>query len=762
MQTRATKYTVECEKNDVNCSESSTKKEARKKYQRDWAKKKRQQIKECPEKYEEHNRNERERWKRRMHNLGKENEEFKENRRVYMKNYRARVKEARKQTNTYSNDCSGIKTISRQKIAGRKQILRNRSKTVRELQRVRNESNELKKRCTILQRKIWRLKKKQEKNNVDSKNPQKIVNKILKNKFVNRDLKKRLIIGEALKLEMKHSLLNLRSRKTKNNFYNVFQGTVLHKHKLLGECKEFLSIKSMRKFRQGYKLNETVTRNNRMQVLKNSVKTFFVRDDNSYIAPGKNATITRNKVKMQKRYMSDTLKELYKKYQNETASKISYAAFCKQRPFYVIPPNVASRETCLCITHENMKLITTALFFNNIISMKVPRIAIEKICCNANSTVCLLRKCTKCKNNKITYSNYNEDKIVQRKMWITEKINRISGKTNNPIVVQRTVKKVITESVKVCLQVFEATLIKFMAHTARISHQYRTIQDLRERISAKDMMLHIDFAENYSCKYGREPQSVHFGASREQITLHTGVVYTRNKTKSFCTISESLKHDSAAIVAHLIPILYKYLEENSKIKNLHFVSDSPTTQYRNKNTFYLLSTYLPKYFEQIESITYNFTEPGHGKSAADGIGSIIKRTADTAVAHGTDISNLNNLIETLELKLRNVFIKVVTSEDIDEINKIPCNHVQTFKGTMSVRQWTWKKENDKVIHFNSLSCYDCPRGEKCVHYNVGNPWCIKESNKNNKKVGFKQIKESVKAKKVDPKCHRNKKRQRVK
>ena len=65
--------------------------------------------------------------------------------------------------------------------------------------------------------------------------------------------------------------------------------------------------------------------------------------------------------------------------------------------------------------------------------------------------------------------------------------------------------------------------------------------------------MHVDFSENFVCKMHSEI----FGASKKQLTLHTGVAHTGNKTaksKTFCTVSEGLPHDPAGIRAHLIPV----------------------------------------------------------------------------------------------------------------------------------------------------------------------------------------------------------------
>lgn len=64
-----------------------------------------------------------------------------------------------------------------------------------------------------------------------------------------------------------------------------------------------------------------------------------------------------------------------------------------------------------------------------------------------------------------------------------------------------------------------------MKHVAAIKHQYKFIKSLKETIKESDILLHIDFSENFSCKYFEEIQSIHFGASRKQISIHTGVTY---------------------------------------------------------------------------------------------------------------------------------------------------------------------------------------------------------------------------------------------
>lgn len=90
-----------------------------------------------------------------------------------------------------------------------------------------------------------------------------------------------------------------------------------------------------------------------------------------------------------------------------------------------------------------------------------------------------------------------------------------------------------------------------------------------------------------------------------------------------CTISSCVRHDAAAIWAHLIPLIQHALEINSFITTLHFLSDLPRSQYQNKLMY---KTQIKNDFEYISRITWNYTEAGCGKGAPDGVSAVLKRT----------------------------------------------------------------------------------------------------------------------------------------
>lgn len=128
-----------------------------------------------------------------------------------------------------------------------------------------------------------------------------------------------------------------------------------------------------------------------------------------------------------------------------------------------------------------------------------------------------------------------------------------------------------------------------MIHVAYIHHQCSTMDQLKENLQDTEVLVHIDFSENYSCKYSTEVQSVHFGASREQVTLHTGVCYARKNgvksTLSFCLLSPDLRHDPSAIWAHLIPVLKTSLTNFLSFKSYTSLVTVPVPNTETKRCF---------------------------------------------------------------------------------------------------------------------------------------------------------------------------------
>jgi hypothetical protein len=107
---------------------------------------------------------------------------------------------------------------------------------------------------------------------------------------------------------------------------------------------------------------------------------------------------------------------------------------------------------------------------------------------------------------------------------------------------------------------------------------------------------------------------------------------------AFATLSSSFRHDPCAIWAYLRPVLQWLCDEVPDVEIVYFISDSPATQYRSKSNFYLFSKLIFEYCPKtLRAATWNYLEAGHGKGAADGVGGVLKRSADRIVSHGKDL-----------------------------------------------------------------------------------------------------------------------------
>ena len=104
----------------------------------------------------------------------------------------------------------------------------------------------------------------------------------------------------------------------------------------------------------------------------------------------------------------------------------------------------------------------------------------------------------------------------------------------------------------------------------------------KRSLSSHECIIHVDFSENYLCKYSAEIQAVHFGASHQQATMHTGVLYAGEDANPlcFCTISQSKQKGPPAIWQHLDPVLDFIKARHPSVSVVHFFCDGPCTQYR--------------------------------------------------------------------------------------------------------------------------------------------------------------------------------------
>nr|CAI5824041.1 unnamed protein product [Callosobruchus analis] len=465
-------------------------------------------------------------------------------------------------------------------------------------------------------RKIYHYKKKMEqykransKNNPDTPNTK--LQAMCDTPEDRKEVVKKALFGEVLNEQLKENYANLKTLKEKQIFGKVLSGRLVDKYKLWASKNSTISYKRAQRAHQSTLLPTTQSRQDStaFKYIK-VVRKYYEDDENSRIGAGKRECVTRKGVKKQKRYLLGTIGNLYKKFKAETSVKISYQTFCRLRPFWVFIPKVNARDTCVCIKHSNIDLKLSALHSRKILPYNSHIKLLENTCCNRYDEQCLSRICQRCINKNPHYREFDDSKPIQFKKWVAEKQVYKDPKSKQTRTVTKYIKKYL------------------------IFVHYKAVKALKQNISDKEAIIHMDFSENYCTKYGQEIQAYHFGGSRLQLSLHTVIIYTKGSTKPYCTVSQNTTHSPAAIWVHLQPI-FRSLPPN--ITCVHFVSDGPVTQYRNKTMFYILASRLHLEVPNVEKFSWNFSESGHGKGAPDGVGAACKRTADAVVAAGEKI-----------------------------------------------------------------------------------------------------------------------------
>lgn len=131
--------------------------------------------------------------------------------------------------------------------------------------------------------------------------------------------------------------------------------------------------------------------------------------------------------------------------------------------------------------------------------------------------------------------NRPSSKVVTVTQWCQEKVD-ISVQGGERRVSTITIKKDIQMKEDELVAQFQDRLFIFMKHLFNIHWEHNAYTNVRESLTAKDALIHIDFSENYSCKLSNEIQSVHFRdhISRCLSTLECFIWKTRPQCPSAC------------------------------------------------------------------------------------------------------------------------------------------------------------------------------------------------------------------------------------
>ena len=121
----------------------------------------------------------------------------------------------------------------------------------------------------------------------------------------------------------------------------------------------------------------------------------------------------------------------------------------------------------------------------------------------------------------LNYDSLKDTILVTVSQW---KRIEVKGKTKMNVVEQEMSKERF-------ITFFMDQRKHFIEHVNRMLQQYDAVRYTKEHLPNNEILVQMDFAENYSCRNADEIQSAYFNPT--QVTLHQIVVYYRDEKWGF-------------------------------------------------------------------------------------------------------------------------------------------------------------------------------------------------------------------------------------
>jgi hypothetical protein len=429
--------------------------------------------------------------------------------------------------------------------------------------------------------------------------------------------------------------------------------------------------------------------------MENRVIMFLEREDNCRVQPGKSDVKTlENGQKKQTRVLTDYMKNLHLKFLAENSDVlISRTTFCRLRPKNVLLAAYISRNACLCLRHQNMAHKVQALKKLGVRISENP----ENLLLHDENVDELLKDLPE----NVTF-----------KVW--KKVQLENGVQKMKIVDEVMSKGSFSA-------MFKDQLGEFQQHVERVRKQYRELRNLKENLPPHEMILQMDFAENFSCRSLDEVQTAYW--NQTAVTLHPVVIYFKQNEKlchrSCVIISDDTNHSATTVLTFMDSIMphLKTLDDNVKV--VHYWTDSPSSQYRNRFIFDAVANHMALY--NVEA-RWNFFEAGHGKGPCDGLGGTTKRMADEAIRQGNaviqDANDFFKWAQSSSMKEVDFFFVGKPLID-DKKQQLLQKSIKPVKNTMKLHA-VWGGIDPSKLRTQETSCYcqQCLESNFCSFWNV--------------------------------------------
>lgn len=392
---------------------------------------------------------------------------------------------------------------------------------------------------------------------------------------------------------------------------------------------------------------------------KQFIKDFYLRDDISIQAPGKKDTLIVNGEIVPKRFMLLTVSESYELYKTERSiDYVGKSVFYELRPKYVQLSCKIPHNMCVCQYHANFAFILTSIA--EVITSFSPNFEtfLKSVCCNIENEQCMTSNCRNCvkdvKNDLVPLKYFSlMDKSMEWKHW---------RKVEDRIALTHT-----EGSLSDLLYELDAQLPFFKRHFFVKRSQQYYFEMKKRNIMAEDLVLQIDFAENYRLIFQNEVQSAHF--TYRQVTIFTCVAWLIGGVKSYAIISDKLTHNKFDVCCFLTKLVKMIKKAHGQFQNIYVFSDGCSFQFKNK----FIARSLPDFVSEFgcKVFEWNYFATSHGKGAVDGVGATIKRKVwQMTKTKNLILENAFSFYECARSNIIGVNLIYISSEEVDKFSTL--------------------------------------------------------------------------------------------
>jgi hypothetical protein len=362
---------------------------------------------------------------------------------------------------------------------------------------------------------------------------------------------------------------------------------------------------------------------------QNLVKEFYLRDNVSC----KLLTGTRDVIDGEpKRVLLLTISELYKlfkeEYKDENDIKIGRSKFASLRPKYcVFPGTPGTLKVCVCLLHENPDLMFQGAQISKLTKddqqpLKCLNDCISIMVCSMDNHNCRLKSLgTNCSNCP------GADPLLERLQDIFQRNNIENVIYKQWQMVDRCSLETVTSDIYDFMQSFVIKLEKLCAHSFIAKQQSDFCRQTKENLKEGEILVIMDFSENFSFVVQSAPQGIHW--SNSSATIHVSVAYFRIggiiQHLSHAVVSDCHEHNSTAVhLCQRLLLSRLNLVSGLVLHKIIYMSDGSAAQYKNRYNFLNLTYHQQDFNVPAE---HHFFATSHGRGVCDAVGGTIKRTA---------------------------------------------------------------------------------------------------------------------------------------